>query len=82
MSEKFVCEVYLEKMVGTEGGCLDYKQIGNLINLLTSVLGNCKTITEAGVLNKIARGLQYAPYKIGAWGRGKTADNEDWDWIF
>ena len=32
------------------------------------------------MLNKIV--LKYAPDKIGAGVRGKTADNNEWDWIF
>ena len=95
-------------MVGTEGGSLEYKQIGNLTKLLkqksyeiafsfawflqffndhflfflASVLANHKTATDVDVLNKIAAILKYAPDKIGAGGRGKTADNDKWDWIF
>ena len=32
------------------------------------------------MLNKIV--LKYAPDKIGVGVRGKTADNDEWDWIF
>ena len=51
-----------------------------LLFVLASVVANHKTATEADVLNKIV--LKYAPDKIGAGGRGKTADNDEWDWIF
>ena len=43
--------------------------------VLTSVVNNHKNATEADVLNKIV--LKYAPDKIGASGRGKTADNNE-----
>ena len=53
-----------------------------LLFVLASVLANHKTATEADVLNKIAGVLKYAPDKIGAGGCEKTADNDEWDWIF
>ena len=53
-----------------------------LLFVLASVLANHKTATEADVLNKIAGVLKYAPDKIGAGGHEKTADNDEWDWIF
>ena len=33
-------------------------------------------------MNKIAGVLKFAPDKIDADCRGKTADNDEWDWIF
>ena len=53
-----------------------------LLFALASVVGNHKAATEADVLNKIAGILKYAPDKIGAGGRGKTGDNDKWDWMF
>ena len=43
-----------------------------LLFVLTSAVANCKTATEAKVLNKIARAIKYVPDKIGAGSRGKT----------
>ena len=43
--------------------------------VLASVVDNHKSTTAADLLNKIAGVLIYAPDKIGAGGRGKTADN-------
>ena len=40
---------------------------------------NHKTVTEGDVLNKVV--LKYASDKIGANARGKTADNDEWDWV-
>ena len=84
--------VYWEKMVGTEEGSLEYKQLVNLTNLLKqrssaiafsfawflhffndhdllfvlgSIVANHKTATEADVLNKTARVLNYVPDKPG-----------------
>ena len=53
-----------------------------LLFALASGVGNHKAATEADVLNKIAGILKYAPDKIGAGGRGKTGDNDKWDWMF
>ena len=53
-----------------------------LLFVLASVVANHKTATGADVLNKIAGVLKYAPDKIGAGCRGKTADNDEWGWIF
>ena len=50
-----------------------------LLFVLASVAANHKTATEADVLNKIL--LKYAPDKIGAGGRARTANNNEWDWI-
>ena len=46
-----------------------------LLFLLASVVANHKTTTEGDMLNKIV--LNYALDKIGAGGRGKTADNDE-----
>ena len=50
--------------------------------ILASVVPNHKTATKIDVLNKIAGTLKCAPDKIDAGGRGKTGDNDEWDWIF
>ena len=54
----------------------------SLLFVLASVVDNRKTTTKADVLNKITGTLNYAPDKIGAGSRGKTADKDERDWIF
>ena len=80
MSEKFACVVYKEKMVGTEQGSLEYKQVSSswsllqlhlsfawfLLFILASVAANHKTTTESDLLNNISGVLKYAHDKIGA----------------
>ena len=53
-----------------------------LLFVLASAVANRKTATEADALNKIAGILKYTPDKIGAGGRGKTGNNDKWDWMF
>ena len=53
-----------------------------LLFVLASVAANHKTVTETDVLNKIATLLKYICDKIDAGIRGKTAHNDEWDWIF
>ena len=48
-----------------------------LLFVLASVVANCKTATEADMLNKIAGVLKYSPDKIGFGGRGKTANTDE-----
>ena len=76
-------ESWIYKFVKVEilCNCIEFCLISSFFNdhfllfVIASVSANHKT-TVADVLNKIAGVLKYAPDKIVAGSRGKTADND------